>query len=308
MAIPLSNPISDHQNVITHFRQQRQQLQQGDDSDHVETPLKNDEPSAAAAVEEDVEQEDHLVGDEDKQLSLDEEESLQVDEADEEKPILASKWPETSVLEGIDCQDFLQGDDVALRIRGDDIPLRIHGWAGSDRLVGSSEADELLGGRGDDVIRGEAGNDVLDGGPGRDVLFGGAGDDVLYGGSGIDVLVGGPGNDLLRGGSGRDLYVYSRGDGDDVIEEISDQNVIYFPDLSSSDVRLSVEKDSYYINVTGGGSVHIKAPMLLSPFDAALFPRHRTNVLVIRVDGISYVDYLPSPNLISPLTPSCSFP
>jgi len=189
--------------------------------------------------------------------------------------------PGASVLSGTECPDRFLGDNNALRIQG---------RAGSDRLIGSRAADILLGDQGDDMIFGMEGKDILEGGAGDDSLFGGIGDDILNGGSGHDVLVGGPGNDLLSGGRGQDLYVFSQEDGVDVIEEIAEEgNMVFFPRLDLTDVKLSLDKNNYYIDVTEGGSIHIKAPLGLSPFQAALFPRYRSNILIIRIDGVSYV-------------------
>ena len=44
-------------------------------------------------------------------------------------------------------------------------------------------------------------------------------DDVLLGGDSDDLLIGGRGNDTMRGGEGSDTYVYTRGDGFDLIED-----------------------------------------------------------------------------------------
>lgn len=44
--------------------------------------------------------------------------------------------------------------------------------------------------------------------------------DIVNGDPGDNVVTGGPGDDLLRGDSGDDLYIYLRGDGHDVIEEV----------------------------------------------------------------------------------------
>ena len=51
------------------------------------------------------------------------------------------------------------------------------------------------------------------------------GNDRIIGFSGNDILVGGQGNDILDGRLGSDTYVFSRGDGQDIIsDEISYSN------------------------------------------------------------------------------------
>ncbi|HEX8028310.1 MAG TPA: calcium-binding protein, partial [Vicinamibacterales bacterium] len=52
-----------------------------------------------------------------------------------------------------------------------------------------------------------------------ETIDGGAGDDTIQAGGGNDTLIGGLGNDQLGGGGGDDTYVYSPGDGNDVIQD-----------------------------------------------------------------------------------------
>ncbi|MDZ7855405.1 calcium-binding protein [Sphaerotilus sp.] len=102
----------------------------------------------------------------------------------------------------------------------------ISGLAGNDTIVGHEGDDLLQGDEGADNLVGSAGNDTLDGGIGDDALYGGgdddslvggAGNDSLDGGYGDDTLSGGAGNDLLHGGDGTNVYLFGRGDGQDVI-------------------------------------------------------------------------------------------
>jgi Ca2+-binding RTX toxin-like protein len=110
-------------------------------------------------------------------------------------------------------------------------PYVIVGTPGDDSLSASSQPSTLIG---------EAGNDVLDGGSSGDVLRGGSGDDLLRGRGGDDVLDGGPGNDELLGGADSDVYVYSRGDGSDVIaEDAGGVNVLRFADLGAADLSFT---------------------------------------------------------------------
>lgn len=113
----------------------------------------------------------------------------------------------------------------------------IYGGGGSDWVFSEDGDDVVDGGSGDDVLRGGGGGDVLLGGLGNDALYGdgdsdaapdagdyldgGQGDDVIQGAAGDDVLVGGPGNDRLAGGAGQDFYIFERGDGVDVIDDIA---------------------------------------------------------------------------------------
>ena len=102
---------------------------------------------------------------------------------------------------GTDGRDFIWGR------RDDDI---IDAGGGNDKI---------WGGRGWDVIDAGEGNDWVSGGRGADVINGGAGYDWIAGGKGDDVIGGGEGFDSLRGGKGDDTFVFSTGDGYDIIRD-----------------------------------------------------------------------------------------
>ncbi|MBR4694784.1 MAG: hypothetical protein IKO94_01745 [Selenomonadaceae bacterium] len=138
----------------------------------------------------------------------------------------------------------ITGNSLANTIKGGSGNDTIYGKAGNDDIQGNNGADVLYGGEGndtlnggagDDKIYGDAGNDVLYGGAGKDTLNGGAGDDSLsggkgndslWGGAGNDTLMGGLGNDTLTGGAGEDIFLYSKGDGKDVICSYTDAQAI----------------------------------------------------------------------------------
>ncbi|UWQ79044.1 M10 family metallopeptidase C-terminal domain-containing protein [Leisingera sp. S132] len=70
----------------------------------------------------------------------------------------------------------------------------------------------------------------------------GSGDDLVLGSNGNDRFFGGEGNDTLNGGNGADTYLYSLGDGDDVITDRSSQNLddrLVFTDVHVDDVTFS---------------------------------------------------------------------
>jgi trimeric autotransporter adhesin len=117
---------------------------------------------------------------------------------------------EMNEMEGTDGNDTLEGseeDDIFHGEHGDDI---IFGDAGDDILNGGEGNDELDGGEGNDSVVGGEGNDTLDGGEGEDRLIGEGGDDVLIAGEG----------DYLAGGEGNDRYVYARGSGSFLIDNL----------------------------------------------------------------------------------------
>jgi Ca2+-binding RTX toxin-like protein len=95
----------------------------------------------------------------------------------------------------------------------------INGSAYADTLIGNELANEISGDAGNDVIRGQGGDDFLYGDAGNDTLDGGTGNDGLVSGSGNDTLIGGHGDDTLIGGTGNDTYLFTLGDGRDLVVE-----------------------------------------------------------------------------------------
>ena len=95
--------------------------------------------------------------------------------------------------------------------------IKITGNAKANTIVGGTKNDSLYGGNGNDSILGNAGNDKL---------YGQAGNDKLYGGAGKDSLWGGKGNDSLWGNAGADTFIYSTGDGKDVIYGFEDDDLL----------------------------------------------------------------------------------
>ena len=75
-------------------------------------------------------------------------------------------------------------------------------------------------------ITGNAKANTITGGKGNDKLYGQAGNDKLFGGSGNDTLTGGKGNDSLWGDAGKDTFIYSNGDGKDVIYGFANNDLL----------------------------------------------------------------------------------
>ncbi|WP_208352882.1 calcium-binding protein [Pseudaestuariivita rosea] len=104
------------------------------------------------------------------------------------------------------------------------------------------------------TVSGNATNNTLNGRDYRDNLYGLEGNDVLNGGLGQDVLVGGLGNDTLRGGDGGDTYIWTTGDGNDVIDEVAtsltEVDTLVLTDVASTDVRIWRENGVDGIRIT----------------------------------------------------------
>ena len=111
------------------------------------------------------------------------------------------------------------GSSLDDTITGDAVPNTIMGGAGDDRISGGAQDDKLYGGDGSDTLgaRPAAGDDEAVEDAGNDMMYGGAGRDKIYGGAGNDTIDGGAGDDDLHGGDGVDTFVFTRGNGSDVI-------------------------------------------------------------------------------------------
>ena len=95
------------------------------------------------------------------------------------------------------------------------------------------------------VYHGLAGNDNINGRSGRDILYGDAGDDSISGGG---TLIGGPGNDRIYGSKGDDVYIFNRGDGQDLITDTGGVDTIRFGD--------GIRPDDIVIKRVGNGYGH----------------------------------------------------
>ena len=174
------------------------------------------------------------------------------------------------------------GNDRLLGGTGDDA---LDGGPGDDVLLGAAGQDSLTGGEGRDVLGGNAGSDMLDGGAGDDILLGDVGDDSLDGGVGNDtleggaendILTGGLGADLLDGGSGKDTYLFSVGDGIDMITEgpfgsgDPDASVIVFgPGILPDHLELGL--GSLVLEYGEGDAIHFSAFDADDPYSTPLF-------------------------------------
>ena len=127
--------------------------------------------------------------------------------------------------DGYDVIDAGDGRDIVLAGAGDDSVTAggdndfILGEAGRDTLDGGEGRDRVDGGADDDVALGGGDRDAVFGGDGNDVVDGGGDRDIVFGGAGDDFVSGGEGNDRLFGGDGADSFVFTAGDGRDLISD-----------------------------------------------------------------------------------------
>ncbi|MGQ0685617.1 calcium-binding protein [Bradyrhizobium sp.] len=155
----------------------------------------------------------------------------------------------------------------------------LNGADGNDILGAGGAQDVLKGGKGNDILFGDDGNDIIDGEGDDDTLYGGDGMDLMYGGGGAgtdylsggagkdymsasegnDTFVGGTGDDVIisndAGRTGSDTFIYSRGDGNDLIFEsgsqdsAADTDVLVLTDIETGDVELARSGDDLLITV-----------------------------------------------------------
>ena len=104
----------------------------------------------------------------------------------------------------------------------DEIYRRAHDMVGTD---GNDNFSAV--GNAPVIYHGLAGNDNISGRSGKDILYGDAGDDSISGGG---TLIGGPGNDRIYGSKGDDVYIFNRGDGQDLITDTGGMDTIRFGD------------------------------------------------------------------------------
>ena len=78
----------------------------------------------------------------------------------------------------------------------------------------------------------------------------------IVGGKGSDTLIGGKGNDTLTGGNSNDVFIYSNGDGNDVITDYSASDKISLS--SSSSYSTTTSGQDVIVNI-GNGSIKLKS-------------------------------------------------
>ncbi|MGE5266611.1 MAG: Ig-like domain-containing protein, partial [Deltaproteobacteria bacterium] len=171
----------------------------------------------------------------------------------DERQLLSGTGGNDIIIAAAVTANFSSGADISGGAGDDELS---GGW-GDDVLDGGSGTDVMSGGRGDDRYVVDTAADVVlesansgidtvlasvsyvlpgnvehlnltksgavgDGNALNNRITGSDGSDTLWGFQGNDTLVGGRGNDVLDGGAGSDSYVYSAGDGNDIIRPSAD--------------------------------------------------------------------------------------
>lgn len=168
----------------------------------------------------------------------------------------------TDTIDGGDGDDTISGgtgNDVLFGDTGND---HIDGGTGSDDIHGGAGDDILIGAGGNDTIAGDDGNDSIYGDTGNDTLTGGTGNDYLEGKAGVDSLSGGTGNDTLVGGQGNDTYLFSKGDGVDVVNDqgrVADHmdTIRFGSGVTVQDVAFYMQGNDLYLSQGAGDSIQV---------------------------------------------------
>ena len=169
---------------------------------------------------------------------------------------------------GVDTIDGGDGDDIISGGTGNDVLFgdtgndHIDGGTGSDDIHGGAGDDILIGAGGNDTIAGDDGNDSIYGDTGNDTLTGGTGNDYLEGKAGVDSLSGGTGDDTLVGGQGNDTYLFSKGDGVDVVNDqgkVADHmdTIRFGSGVTTQDVAFYMQGNDLYLSQGAGDSIQV---------------------------------------------------
>lgn len=129
------------------------------------------------------------------------------------------------------------------------------------------------------AINGNGDNNSLSYGAAPNTPFtynGFGGNDTIHAGNQNDKLIGGTGNDTLAGGGGHDTYVYSRGDGNDRIQDSGTttdvDTLIFDASVVPTDVTLSRGADNnVWVNISGGSTILLYAQNYTNPVDYIKF-------------------------------------
>ncbi len=111
--------------------------------------------------------------------------------------------------QGIMNAVFTEGAD-SIDIAGADMGHVLNSLGGDDTITATDSIDAIDAGEGNDIVFALGGDDTI---------AAGSGNDIVYGNDGKDVISGDTGNDTLYGGAGGDTYLFSRGDGADLIDD-----------------------------------------------------------------------------------------
>ncbi|MDR4305061.1 calcium-binding protein [Chelatococcus sambhunathii] len=158
-------------------------------------------------------------------------------------------------------------DSDSARLPGDAY-LKVYGSNGSSGVaalyadglpapkIGSDEGETTDGGSAAETIIAAGGDDDVDAGSGDDTVDGGDGEDTIAGGPGRNLIIGGLGDDEITAGADAEVFVFSPGQGTDVITGFGADDridVSAFQYNQKGNVRLDAKQDGADVLITLDG-------------------------------------------------------
>ena len=145
-----------------------------------------------------------------------------------------------------------------------------------DSAIKTIDASSRTGGI---KITGNSLANSINGGKGNDSILGGKGNDKLYGQAGNDSLWGGAGNDSLWGDAGADTFIYSSGEGKDVIFGFENNDLLQITGTFSASYNKSKKEIAFKVGSTASA-------ITLKDFSAITF---NVNGTVYKISGSKLV-------------------
>ncbi|MBR4641409.1 MAG: hypothetical protein IKO74_01655 [Selenomonadaceae bacterium] len=172
--------------------------------------------------------------------------------------------------DALDKKVTVSGSGYEFNFASDYKQATISGSANGDTLTAHGLKVSINGGNGNDTIKIFGSANTVTGGAGNDSLVGDAGNDKLYGGTGDDILIGGAGNDSLWGDAGADNFIYSSGDGKDVIFGFDNNDTLTLDGLELTSGTYNKTKGELTLKVDSGS-------ITLKDFSATTFNVNGSN-------------------------------
>ncbi|MBR3873817.1 MAG: leucine-rich repeat protein [Clostridia bacterium] len=194
----------------------------------------------------------------------------------------------------LDAQEYTETDYAYFSRTG--TAIQLPPWSDSAPINYSkpNNSNIILGATGSQKLSAKQATNV------NDMIYGGNGNDQISAFDGEDVLIGGAGNDILSGDTGNDQYVYTKGDGQDIIYDISGNTHIYLEGFEKTDriecrindsTNIANKKSYHGIYCNGDRIISVCIDRASSIFEenslqaGSLQPTQRVNWLYIHKDG-----------------------
>ncbi|MBQ6296792.1 MAG: hypothetical protein IJK81_03750 [Selenomonadaceae bacterium] len=162
------------------------------------------------------------------------------------KVITGTSYSDTIENNGSRVTINAQGGDDSISNKFDGKQSSISAGAGNDFIENYGDKITILGGAGNDTINNYWADNVS--------IDGGTDNDLIYNHGNYTTIRGGKGNDSLWGDYGADTFIYSKGDGKDVIFGFDDNDILTFNNIEFT----SSYKNEAVTFKVNGGSVTLK--------------------------------------------------